>query len=170
MKTSVQDNPEGFTRLAQWAKQYGVSVEVADTLPAFKWPCDSAATGLYPCPFDEAAILLPQKKLVCLPCCHLGSLIHELGHMLAVQEMPDHAEEVSFLYWEYMLAKELDLYTVWNEDMANYYLDWQPPGGGKRVGEWCSLREEQKPAFLAFARSAAEQFGCVKDGKMVIKR
>lgn len=170
MNTSVKGNPEGFARLAQWAKNHGVTVEVVSTLPAFTWPCDSAATGLYPCPFDDATIVLPQKKLECLDNCHLGSLIHELGHMLAVEETPDHAEEVRFLYWEYMLAKELDLYEVWDEDMASYYLDWQPPEGGKRVGEWCSLKEEQKPAYLAFARSAAEQFGCVSDGKMVIKR
>jgi hypothetical protein len=107
---------------------------------------------LPPSPFNiDIAIVWNTKELLmheeCIhdPAC-LGGCIHELGHILASRRCPNESDEISFLGWEWQVAKLLKVSRQWHANMQDYVI----------TSEGSAYRDCTKKRILKELRAAVE--------------
>lgn len=105
----VTSPKKALWKIAQWATKQGVTVQMLDRIEPYQRS-----------PFSrDCGIDWESKTLFMVDCLtHPGALLHELGHLLASKEW--HDDEYSFFGWEYAVARELGLVTVWKASLTGY--------------------------------------------------
>ena len=63
-----------------------------------------------------------KKQIVGVPLVHWADVIHEMGHLFASFEDPEHSDEMKFFGWEFLLAKQVGDPRVWIKKNDDYGL------------------------------------------------
>ena len=125
-------------------------------------------------PFDERLGLDWKKKTIYVSKGLLekeewGSAVHEVAHVVATKKDPEHSEETDFLSWEYVFARNLGVFDLWEKGMETYALEYYKYSishdGGRRIPEivfWGDCPLKQK--LLAIGASTQK---CLKTGALV---
>ena len=94
---------------------------------------------------------------------HIGSIIHEAGHVFADRHDPDDAEcdEWVWLGWEIAVARRLGAWSTWSRQNANYHLGngiYRGVGKGKN---WRELSARAKHLIVVDRLAHAKKIGLI---------
>ncbi len=89
----------------------------------------------------------------------LNGVIHELGHVFADSQDPDHADEYEWLGWEIALAKQAGCYRVWSAENKDYGI--ADNAVAPKTRDWGYLTATQKAKLAAERVAHAVELGLV---------
>ena len=137
-----------YARLKNFAAKGGVRVVELPCQEMYKLPVAQLCPFLGSLGIDwEAKVLYVDPSD--LNAQVLGGMIHELGHLVAINEEPKRASELDFLGWESIVARKLRMFDVWETSMKDYSMS-----DGEEYG---SLKPEERGAELARALEEGTQ-------------
>lgn len=117
------------------------------------------------CPFSDGLAVNYEKKTVYvwldgLADDEVGSILHELGHVLASPDEPHVSNELPFMGWEYSLAKSFKGEAAWFLSCQYYVIDAEGT-------EFRELTPSRRRAFLEERLEEAKKRGLIKRGRAV---
>src|SRR5574343_1000447 len=128
--------------LQRIARRWGGDVVVLDG-PGYHEKLVENLGLLLKAPFIQGHCIDWDKRIVYVKksnlCLH--AVIHEMGHLFATNHHPDdrRCDELTWLGWEYTIARNLRIVTAWRKGNANY-------GMGNLADSW-DMGDLNKPAF-----------------------
>lgn len=121
--------------------------------------------GYHICPFDDHLAINTECKILAIHpnnLIHPTSIIHEMGHIFAVNVEPESAYESFFFGWEYCLAKKVDLSPkeFWRENI-NYMID---------DNNLINFSKKQRYKFMASCIKIGNEYGIIRKGQPISVR
>lgn len=110
-------------RLQRMARRWGGDVVVLDG-PGYHNLFETHPRHLLRAPFIQGHCIDWQTRTVYVRQSNLKltAIIHEMGHLFATRTHPSHrgCDELTWLGWEYTIARNLRIVTAWRENNENY--------------------------------------------------